>query len=116
MPSNDGSQELPASFSLASLKDSLRQMHAGDLVPALTLEEQDQIADGEPYCFRCGRPASSFSEYGDFIGTDGFIAGDRAAYVRNEEGTYNPATNRFCCDGCYIAIGQPTSPSGWKAP
>lgn len=80
-------------------------------VPALTREERDRIADGEPYCFRCGRPASSFEEYDyDFAG------GDRADYVRDEEGTYNPETNRFACDACYIAIGMPAGPDGWRAP
>lgn len=88
------------------------------LSPALTRDEEQRLADGEPYCFRCGRPASSFSEYGDFIGVVGSIAGNRAAYVRNEEGTWNPATNRFACDGCYTAIGMPATSSGegWKAP
>lgn len=82
----------------------------------LTVAEQDALADGEPYCFRCGRPASSFTEYGDFTGTPGMIAGDRARYVREQEGTYNPDTNRFACDACYIAIGMPSGPTGWMAP
>lgn len=82
-----------------------------------TVEEQDRIADGEPYCFRCGRPASSFPEY-DYSVREGFEVdgADRADYVRNEEGTYNPDTNRFACDECYIAIGTPSAVGGWKAP
>lgn len=83
----------------------------------LTREESDHIADGEPYCFRCGKPASSFSDYDMYVseGEDGGPA-TRADAVRNEEGTYNPDTNRFACDACYIAIGMPTAPEGWKAP
>lgn len=77
---------------------------------ALTPEEQDRIAEGEPYCFRCGRPASSFPEYRNFTDVEA------VAYVRQEEGTYNPETNRFACDGCYIAIGMPSGPNGWMAP
>lgn len=77
----------------------------------VTTEEQERIADGEPYCFRCGKPASSFPEY-----VNGDIAGDAVHYVLAEEGTWNPATNRFACDACYIAIGMPAGPDGWRAP
>lgn len=87
----------------------------GPMPQSLTTEEQDRIADGEPYCFRCGKPASSFEAY-----EYQFAGGDNADYVRNEEGTYNPETNRFACDGCYIAIGMPVGEPGqeygWKAP
>jgi hypothetical protein len=37
-------------------------------------------------------------------------------YVRTEEGTYNPENGHFCCTNCYIAIGMPSRPGGWKAP
>lgn len=78
----------------------------------LGAEEQDRIADGEPYCFRCGKPASSFSEYE--LQADEY--GAASNYVVREEGTYNPETNRFACDACYIAIGMPSSHNGWRAP
>lgn len=77
-----------------------------------TLEEQQRIADGEPYCFRCGKPASSFSEYASNLEECQSVAD----YVREDEGTYNPETNRFACDGCYIAIGMPAGLNGWQAP
>lgn len=32
-----------------------------------------------------------------------------------QDGTYNPETNEFCCDECYIKLGMPSGPSGWKA-
>lgn len=79
----------------------------------LTPQEQDRIADGESYCFRCGRPANSFSEYRVLAQDQSYTAHE---YVLHEEGTYNPATNRFACDGCYIAIGMPAAPGGWRAP
>ena len=83
----------------------------------LTTEERDRIADGEPYCFRCGKPASSFGAYCD---DDGECGGppyeDAVTYVREDEGTYNEETNRFACDECYIAIGQPSTRRGWVAP
>ena len=37
-------------------------------------------------------------------------------YVRNNEGTYNPENGHFLCTECYVAIGMPSSPSGWKCP
>lgn len=77
-----------------------------------TVEEQDKIADGEPYCFRCGKPASSFPEYR----YQGEESANPVQYVKTEEGTYNPDTNRFACDECYIAIGTPSAPGGWRAP
>lgn len=86
-------------------------MDALMLAQDLTPEELAAVADGEPYCFRCGKPASSFREYDD---PDGVYT--RVEMVHNDEGTWNPATNRFACDACYIAIDQPTAPGGWKAP
>ena len=106
MPFTPGSQALPPNTWIGSC--------------ACQGQDADCAADNrnwEPYCFRCGRPASSFSEYGDFTGTEGSIAGDRAAYVREQEGTYNRHTNRFACDSCYIAIGMPSQGGGgWQAP
>jgi hypothetical protein len=32
-----------------------------------------------------------------------------------QDGTYNPETNEFCCDTCYVSLGAPTAPGGWKA-
>jgi hypothetical protein len=115
VPSSSGSQEL---------FDSWYQHFAGNPflgspMPELTAEETDRIADGEPYCFRCGKPASSFSEYRDMV-HEAFPEVSAADYVRDEEGTYNPETNRFACDECYIAIGMPVGEPGndygWKAP
>lgn len=119
MPSTDGSEP--------SLADRVREIVdrqrgvfnrlAVGPRAGLTPEECDRIAEGEPYCFRCGKPASSFPEY-DYSVREGFEVdgADRADYVRSEEGTYNPDTNRFACDECYIALGMPSGPNGWRAP
>lgn len=97
----------------------LPQPDAGviDASSDLTEAERQAIADGEPYCFNCGKPASSFEIY-KTMSADGFGNEDAAAYIREDEGTYNPETNRFACDGCYIAIGMPSTNTieGWKAP
>ena len=122
MASGDGSEELhPLEERALRAKHRPIGEEIDPMTDNLTSEEQDRIADGEPYCFRCGKPASSFAEY---CHDNGECGGppypDAVAYVREEEGTYNPATNRFACDECYIAIGQPVSriPFGppWQAP
>lgn len=125
MESNSGSQEprgeLPQSLAevKAKIRDYLEQRAEINASPAsveLTPEEHDAIADGEPYCFRCGRPASSFPEYDAYLSEGSRAVTTRAEAVRREEGTYNPYSNHFACDGCYIAIGQPSGVGGWKAP
>jgi hypothetical protein len=70
----------------------------------------------EPYCFRCGKKASELEEYSPAM-TDSSLS--PADFVRYEEGTFNPETNRFACTECYIAIGTPSTPigeGGWLAP
>jgi hypothetical protein len=37
-----------------------------------------------------------------------------AAFAR-EDGTYNRETNHFACMSCYVKMGAPSSPVGWKA-
>lgn len=117
MPSDSGSPELPSNWpGPIVIPPEVAAERSG---APLTPEEQDRIADGEPYCFRCGKPASSFSEYWEC--SEDNRKNDAADYVREEEGTYNPATNRFACDACYIAIGMPVEETGshnygWKAP
>lgn len=109
MPSDNGSQE-----------PRQRDLKWRDFIGRLSAAELDRIADGEPYCFRCGKPAGSFEEYDYFEESEREVHGSRADYVKREEGTYNPETNRFACDACYIAIGMPVggpgSDYGWRAP
>ena len=63
-------------------------------------------------CFRCHKTPDEIPEYADEVEEFG-TADD---YVIAEEGTYNSLTSTFCCTPCYIAIGMPSSPNGWKAP
>lgn len=145
MPSNDGSQEplverarrplnpearerlteelmgeeplvRRTTTSLTELRELLGRQARQEREPTsgLTSEELVAIASGEPYCFRCGRPASSFSEYQVLAEVEDLP--NAWQYVIQEEGTYNNDTNRFACDGCYIAIGMPAGPTGWTAP
>lgn len=63
-------------------------------------------------CFRCGRAPSEIP---------GIVMGAQAEEQTPDEfarddGTFNIYTNHFACDECYIAIGQPSSSMGWKAP
>lgn len=106
---------------MEAIREFVRERYSpGVTAPVeLTEEEQKRIIEGEPYCFHCGKPASSFPEYDPFENSEREVRGSRADYVRREEGTYNRVTNRFACDECYIAIGMPAAPSGysgWVAP
>jgi hypothetical protein len=125
MPSNSGSQEpqLPDPFHISLTPENRRRLvewgddrRRSQTAADLTEAEALAVANGESYCFLCGRPASSFSAYDTFEDEEKEVPGSRDAYVRREEGTYNPATNRFACDGCYIIIGMPSGPNGWTAP
>lgn len=69
-------------------------------------------AEEAPVCFRCGKSAYETDAYDPYMGPDD----TRAMACRREEGTYNPDQNTFACDECYLAIGMPSSPSGWRAP
>lgn len=135
MPSDDGSQEpLPHEdpfhhpldkelqaevftkvYSMDALRKALgRFMAAAHPKRELTPDEEGWIADGMSYCFNCGLPSRSFPEYRDLAEAEGLSSTE--AYVQMEEGTYNPDTNRFACDECYVEIGMPSSPNGWQAP
>lgn len=37
-------------------------------------------------------------------------------YIWDNEGTLNRSSGLFACTGCYIAMGQPSSPTGWTPP
>lgn len=41
--------------------------------------------------------------------------GETPSDLAMQDGTYNPETNEFCCDDCYVDLGGPSSPTGWRA-
>lgn len=67
-------------------------------------------------CIGCNKTPSEIAEY---VGAAHDESMTPEAYVREEEGTYNPATGRFACTDCYCNMGMPSLPAstgGWKAP
>lgn len=70
-------------------------------------------------CFRCGKTPEELAEYIDGAENDPSTPDAHETpteWMKNNDGTYNPSTRHFCCTECYIAIGMPSSPRGWKAP
>lgn len=68
----------------------------------------------KPICFLCGKTPEEIGEYDEYAEEEGITATE---YMIQEEGTYNPKHNTFCCTRCYIRLGMPTAPGGgWKAP
>jgi hypothetical protein len=65
----------------------------------------------EPSCPYCGRKAS---EIPDVVFAAEQEEINPGAFAR-EDGTYNRETNHFACNECYVKMGAPSSPSGWKA-
>ena len=65
-----------------------------------------------PRCFRCQREPGDIPEYVDAAEAEHWTADA----IARSDGTFNAATNHFCCTDCYIALGMPTAPNGWKAP
>lgn len=64
-------------------------------------------------CGRCGRAPWQLTEFVDAAAVNGVSPNE---YVRDEEGTYDPASNRFLCTECYVAVGQPSLfARQWKA-
>jgi hypothetical protein len=64
-------------------------------------------------CFRCRRTPDVLPEYWpEQTGEDI----EPLDYVLAEEATLNMENGHFCCTECYVIIGMPTAPEGWKAP
>lgn len=55
-------------------------------------------------CKRCGRTPEQITEYKIYSKENEMTPTE---YVIKEEGTYNPATKKFYCTECYIALGSP---------
>ena len=62
----------------------------------------------DPYCKRSARDIPEVVEFG--------VETERTPdEVARDDGTWHPQTDEFACDECYIALGSPTAPNGWKA-
>lgn len=80
-----------------------------------------------PFDPNCGRLATDITsvevgamiEWEDPTPWDSLTDHERAVatekYARSD-GTFNPTNGHFLCDECYIKLGQPSSPRGWKCP
>lgn len=69
-----------------------------------------------PVCIGCGRRPHELREYVEMLRDCPDTWLDEDAYVRDQEGTYNPENGHFLCTPCYIKAGSPSSRTGWKAP
>lgn len=67
----------------------------------------------QPRCIDCHRTPSEIKEYVELAADAGLTPDD---FVRRDEGTYNPTNGHFACSYCYIEMGSPVTPAGWKAP
>jgi hypothetical protein len=72
-------------------------------------------AEPQPICIGCDSTPEEISVY---VWAADASAQTPSDYVRENEGTLNPANGHFLCDGCYIDAGMPTAPGpyGWRAP
>jgi len=67
----------------------------------------------DPICVGCRKRPEEILEYSkDSTGTDL----EPAAYVAQEEGTFNRSNGHFLCTDCYIRQGMPVASGGWIAP
>lgn len=73
------------------------------------------VTHPDPVCIGCHRTPEDIEDYGQLAREAGITP---SAYVRHEEGTYNPANGHFACDACYISMGMPARSDGrrWVAP
>lgn len=67
----------------------------------------------DPYC---GRRPEEIPEYAEAEAVVDGTYLSPSDYVICQEGTFNPANGHFCCTECYVQIGMPSSPQGWRAP
>ncbi len=65
-------------------------------------------------CVGCHKTPEEIQEYVDAI-VDAPCS-TPTEFVKNWDGTYNPKNGHFACTECYIAMGQPVAPGGWRAP
>jgi hypothetical protein len=73
----------------------------------------DTQPDHKPLCIGCLKRPEDMEEY-TTMAKEYECTPDQ--FVQREEGTYNPRNGHFTCTACYIKMGMPSSPFGWKAP
>lgn len=61
----------------------------------------------KPLCTGCNKRPGQIPEFADIAKDEGM---EPDQYVREEEGTYNPASGHFLCTHCYIVAGMPSLP------
>ena len=62
-------------------------------------------------CAVCRKTPDELEEYQDQAKAEEMTPDE---FVRENEGTFNPRVQLFCCTTCYIDIGMPSSNAGWK--
>ena len=69
-------------------------------------------------CFKCGREPYEILEYIEGAADESIVEEPMTpwAWMRREEGTYNPATNHFCCTTCWDELEEQDASGGWVAP
>ena len=87
---------------------------------------RERPRDPVPMCGGCRRRPHAIPEYveaAESMSEDLASVRDRfgleqamSAYVRRHEGTFNPETNRFLCDECFVKAGNPSTADGWQCP
>ena len=77
------------------------------------------------FCFVCQRPAYHCSEWIiNALDMGAIPSMETCDQLVREDGTYNPETNTFACDYCYVTLealsgkrlSRPLPGPGWKAP
>lgn len=78
----------------------------------------NMVPFNRPICTLCLKRPDELAEYVEAASPEhwGGEGIHPDAYVRAEEGTYNPSNGHFLCTECYMKRGMPTAPGGWVAP
>ena len=69
------------------------------------------VRELELHCGLCCRVPATIPGIPAYAADEGLTPDE---YVWREEGTLNRDTGQFACDGCYIKLGMPTGPNGWR--
>ena len=77
------------------------------------LHEAQLSEDPIPFCLGCIKTPEELLEYVMAVED---TPETPSHYVKFNEGTYNRKNGHFLCTDCYLKVGAPSSPQGWKAP